>query len=946
VHGSPAASGEDGAARERGPDVVGRDDELARLAAFLDRARLAPAAMRIEGPAGAGKSTLWRAAVDLAVRDGRLLLASRPAGAEVRLAYSAITDLLEPHVDLVLPGLPVPQRRGLERALLIGGEDDAAPDPRAIAAGFLGAVRELARRGPIVVAVDDAQWLDEASAAVIEYTVRRIRDEPVAVLLAWRRASPPPPGGLARRGLAIEIRDAPPEVLQVEPLSLGATQRLLRMHTGVQLGRRMLERIHATSGGNPFYALELARAVAPGGAVAGDAADAALEPIPLGATLGDLLAARLAAFDEPTRLALFVAAAAPGSSVEFIGRVVDAAPEPALRPAVAGAVISVAGDAVEFVHPLLAAASYAAVTPDDRRRWHARIAAMSTDSESIARHVALARPGPDPEVAALLAGAARSARRRGAPTDAADLFEQAISRLTPSAGPAARSERVALIAEAAPLLRVTGRTELAAPLVEWAIDAMPAGPDRTPLLLELAALREGSQHGGAGELDLIDQSIREAGDQPGPAAAGLLAREMWERSMDRAPSALEYARVALQRAEQSGDEALLAEAHVRTADLEVVLGEADDPVRRFAHALELGERHLVDAQNSARSMLAVCLIRAGRVDEARPLLVAELDRSAAEGDEASQAWICLFLAELEWLAGRWEASAAYAAEGLEIARQAGMRMREGALLSLVALVAGSRGDSAAATTAISAALAIDEEIGEVAYANYARQIRGFVELTGGNPRDAADLVATYSDRRLEGSKRLSFAGDTIESLARLGEPETALHLAAELEARGARLRRPTLVAVAARCRALALGGQGSLGDAISAAEEAVAGHAALGLPFEHGRSLLVLGEALRRAKRRGAAREALNDAIAIFDRLGARPWSERAMAERARIGGRTTSSGLSETELRVARLVASGRTNKEVAAELFVSVRAVEANLSRIYAKLGIESRIELARRF
>jgi len=912
----------------------------------MDRTARAPGALRIEGPAGAGKSTLWRAAVDMAGAAGRRILAGRPAGAEVRLAYSAITDLLEPHVDEVLPLLPLPQRRGLERALLIGPDDRTAPDPRAIAAGFLGAVREPARRGPTVIAIDDAQWLDDPSADVIEYAVRRLRDEPVAILVAWRSAQSAPPVQGARPDLRIDVGATEPELLLVQPLSLGATQHLLRTRIGAQFGRRVLQRIHETSGGNPFYALELARAVERAGGDAVDVPEGVLGSVLHGTTLGDLLAARLAAFGESTRLALFVAAAAPESRVEFIGRVLDEEPAAALGPAASGSVVSLDSGIVEFTHPLLAAASYAALPPDERRRWHARIAAISTDSEAIARHVALARPGPDAEVAALLAGAARSARHRGAPTDAADLFAEAITRIPATGGPEERASRVALITEAAPILRLTGRTELAEPLVEWAIDAMPPGPDRTPLLLELASLREGSQHGGSGELDLIGQAIVEAGDDAGRAAAGLLSREMWERSMDRAPSALEYARIALQRAEQAGDEALLAEAHVRTADLEVVLGEADDPIGRFAHALELGERHPVDAQNSARSMLAVCLIRAGRVAEARPFLLTERDRAVAEGDEASQAWLCLFLAELEWLAGHWDGAAAHAEEGLAIARQARMRMREGALLSLVALVAGSRGDVDAASSMVAAAVAITDEIGEVAYGNYARQIGGFVELTRGNHRDARDLVATYSGRRLEGSKRLSFAGDTIESLTRLGDHATAATLADELAARGTQLRRPSLVAVAARCRALALGGLGDLDGAVAAAEEAVAAHAALELPFEHGRSLLVLGEALRRAKRRSAARQALTDAVDIFDRLGARPWSERAAAERARIGGRTAISGLSETELRVARLVASGRSNKEVAAALFVSVRAVEANLSRIYAKLGIESRTELARRF
>ena len=151
--------------------------------------------------------------------------------------------------------------------------------------------------------------------------------------------------------------------------------------------------------------------------------------------------------------------------------------------------------------------------------------------------------------------------------------------------------------------------------------------------------------------------------------------------------------------------------------------------------------------------------------------------------------------------------------------------------------------------------------------------------------------------------------------------------------------------MASRCAALILGARGDLEGAIAAAEEAIAAYEDLRLPFELARARLVLGEVQRRAKQRKAARETLDQAIAGFEALGAHLWVDRARAEQGRIGGRSSIEGLSETELRVAQLVAEGRSNKEVAAVLFVSVRAVEANLSRVYAKLGIESRTELARR-
>jgi DNA-binding NarL/FixJ family response regulator len=241
---------------------------------------------------------------------------------------------------------------------------------------------------------------------------------------------------------------------------------------------------------------------------------------------------------------------------------------------------------------------------------------------------------------------------------------------------------------------------------------------------------------------------------------------------------------------------------------------------------------------------------------------------------------------------------------------------------------------------------VSEEIGELAYANYARQVLGFLELSLGNPGAAREQLGTYSvDRGIEGTKRLSFIGDEIEALALLGELERAAELVEELGRRGERLHRPALSATAARCRALVLGAQGDLEAALRSAEAAVEACTRLGFPFERARSMLVLGEVQRRSKQRRAARETLTLAAEAFEGLGATRWARLAEAERARVGGRSTIDGLSETELRVARLVADGNSNKEVATALFVSVRAVESNLSKVYAKLGIRSRTELARR-
>jgi DNA-binding NarL/FixJ family response regulator len=931
--------------------VVGREAELDAIDAFLADQSALPTALVMDGPAGAGKSTLWQAAVDRAAEAGFTVLACRPASAEAQLSYAALADLLEPNLEGVLATLPAPQRRALEIALLLEDDDGATPDQRAISAGTLNAIRALARDRPVVVAIDDAQWLDPSSADVIAFALRRLRDAAVAVVTAWRVSSPSvaaasPP---ANRNAFDRALGRPAVRIEVGPFSLGALNRLLRTRTALDFNRRTLQRIHETSGGNPFFALELARALGqPQRAAGSRGGPASDEPLPLSADLNALLADRMAGFEPSTRSALLVAAAAAPASVELIERALERPAPALLQPALDARVARIEGDAVEFVHPLFAAAAYAASSPEEVRRWHARIAEVATDPETRARNLAFARSGPDPEAARELAEAARHAVQRGAPRAAADLFTQAVERMPASApGGDGAVERAALVLEAVPIIANAGEPDRARQLVEASIDSIPASPLRSGLLLELATFVDNDVGGYDRVLEVIEQAIVEAEGDAYRMAAALLDREQVERARDRMPEALPIARRALEFANQADNEFLLAHAHVRVADLEVVLGVEGDPIERFRTALELGARVPIVPEHSAKSMLAVCLIRRGRVDEARPLLVAEVARSIAEGDETSESWCCMFLAELEWLAGRWDDAAKAAGQGVDAAEQAGLRFRAGMMTGIVALVEGSRGNLDRARALASHAVRICQEHNEAAYGNYARRIRGFIELSAGDAAAAVeDLDAYRGEHGVEGQKRLSFAGDDIEARVRVGDLDGASNLAAELARRGAELNRPTLTAAAARGQALVLGARGDLDAALAAAREAVEVHAALGLPFEHARSLLVLGEVQRRAKQRKAARETLDQAIAGFEALGAHLWVDRARAEQARIGGRTSIEGLSETELRVAQLVAEGRSNKEVAAALFVSVRAVEANLSRVYAKLGIESRTELARRF
>ena len=238
--------------------IIGREDELDSVRVFFSSVRDGPAALLLEGDAGIGKTTLWAAGVTAAgAEPNRRVLRARPAEAETAMSFAGLSDLLVDVLDAALAELPAPQRHALEVALLLEPGGPRPPDHRAVGAGFLGAVRALACDGPLLVAIDDVQWLDPPSAAAVAFALRRLTDERVDFLLAQRLE----PEALPALGL-----DRPPaelELLRVrlEALSFAALQRLLRGRLGASFTRPALRRIHETSGGNPFFALELGRAL-------------------------------------------------------------------------------------------------------------------------------------------------------------------------------------------------------------------------------------------------------------------------------------------------------------------------------------------------------------------------------------------------------------------------------------------------------------------------------------------------------------------------------------------------------------------------------------------------------------------------------------------------------------------------------------------------------------
>jgi hypothetical protein len=395
--------------------MVGRDAELGRVAAFLDRVDDSRGLL-FEGPAGIGKTTLWAAAVQAARDRSFCVLVSRPSGSEARLSFSALADLLQPVVDEALADLPAPQRRALEVALLIREAGPSPPDPRAVAAALSQALRSLAGSRPVVVALDDIQWLDEPSARAIEFALRRLGELPVVVVAARRTG--------VGTSVPLDLERSFPDLdrVSVGPLSLGALFRLVASRLDAAFPRPILVRLHEVSGGNPFYAMEIARALQRSGQTVTSGGR-----LPVPDNLHDLVRERLHALSSSARHTLLTAALLAQPMLAVMERA-SVSPDrigPDVEEAVAADVVAIDGDDVRFTHPLLAEGVIAAASPGRVREVHLRLAEVVANAEERARHLAAGTKGPSREVAVALDEAAELASARGAPTAAAALLDLA-----------------------------------------------------------------------------------------------------------------------------------------------------------------------------------------------------------------------------------------------------------------------------------------------------------------------------------------------------------------------------------------------------------------------------------------------------------------------------------------------------------------------------------------
>jgi DNA-binding NarL/FixJ family response regulator len=888
-------------------ELIGRQSELDYVERFVEDVRTGTHGLVVLGEPGIGKTALWRHAIARCREAGYHLLITRPSEEEMPLSGCGLVDLLEESA------VDVDRLRAEE-------------DPLECGRTVLEALRRLAASGPTVVAIDDLQWLDSVSARALRYALRRADREPLGVLGTARSAEPDPLG----------IRETLPpgrsKTVELGPLSLGALRRLLS-GTVAAISRPALAQIHSLSAGNPLYALELARAM-PDGRRTTD--------IALPGSLRTALEHRLEAL--PARLdpVLEAVSALGATSVQSLRDLLPESDVDAiLEAAIAEQVLALDEDlSVRFAHPLLGSVVYTSLSPLARRSLHARLAAQATEPDVRARHLALSTDDPDESIASLLERAATRAAGRGA-NDLASEFAGHGRRLTPVADEASVRRRALAEIE---YLAAAGEVRQALSRADRLVRSLAPGPERVEALMQRAELEDDDRDTAEA---LLLGALDEAGTDE--RLRGRVFHRLAQLRRLRAgdlPGAIDAARSSLALAEDCGDPTLELHAAAYLGHLEALGGKPRPDLMDRAVRLE-AELGVQPLSIRPRSLLAMHRLWAGDLPAARALLDAVQAEAARAGNEMKQPQHFYISALVENASGNLELAHTLAARGLEAALDAENTYAERELLYPLARAEAwlGREQEARAT-----ALRLCEEAsthGVKPLLIRAASVLGLLALSLDDLDSACDELGRAADLL----ERMGFANpgafrvlpDAIEALARSEELSAAEALHERLESEAAAAGPWSHAAVERARGALLL----ARGDAERAAD-VLDGAAACFQSLEHGpdtaRALLLRAQALLREGRRSLAAEVAAAAHARFAAMGATLWEARALELLERLQPGRAAGRLTAAETRVAALVAEGMKNREIGQALFMSVATVEAHLTRIYRKLDIRSRTELAR--
>lgn len=906
--------------------LLGREAERTRLDALLDAARKGNSgALVIRGEPGIGKSALLRYAVDRGSVLGLTVLTARGLESESEIPFAGLGDLTRP-IRKAIDRIPEAQQSALVGALALG---PAVPVDRfAICAATFSLLAAAAEDRPLLAVVDDIQWLDSSSVEALLFAVRRLGVEGVAILLAMREGE----------GHGVQVEELP--VLRLQGLDEASSVRLLGQ-AQYRIAGSVAVQLYRAVHGNPLALMEVPPLLS-------EAERSGLEPLPeplpAGARLEQAFLRRLHMLPEVSQRALLVSAASESGDMATIQRALTqlSIPAEALGPAESAGLIAIDGVALRFRHPLIRSTVYQAADPVARRNAHHALAEALNAEEVADRrawHLAAAATGPDERIASALELAASRSTARSGYVSAGRALARSAS-LSPLA-----ADRARRLMGAANAYQLSGHAAEALALLDEAGALQPEDRIRSAIEQLRAEIEAWTGHPWAAHERMMREAARYEEREPLTAAAMLAMAAVPCVMGAQIAKALETSRRARALCDRvGGPEPLLVIGLL--AESLMLAGRALEAVPLLEDSLQrLGDEGTTFVRESQYIYLTLSGLE--RYEEARRILSAAL--SAARG--ASALGVLPFglgmLSEIEFKSGNLTAAYANASESARLAEETGQgssRSFSVVTLARVEAVLG-RDDDCRKHLALATALAREYDVGSIFH--YVSSALGLLELGRGRPTEAiAPLEECGRLARTNGLREpniIQWRPDYVESLARVGRLEEAWKTLADFDEEAERTGRVWALATAARCR-----GYLSDDEFERHFERALEFHGRVPSPFEIARTRLCYGEVLRRHRRRVEAREHLAAALETFESIGAEPWADRARTELSATGEkarkRDVASNLTLTpqELQIALAVADGATNREAAAQLFLSPKTVEAHLSSAYRKLGVRSRTEL----
>jgi DNA-binding CsgD family transcriptional regulator len=919
--------------------LVGREAECARLDGLLADATMGRSGVLVlVGEPGIGKTALLDYARSRA--GATKVVAFTAAQSEADLAYAGLHALLSPLLHLMdrLPGVQA-ESLGAVLGLRASPEGQPQSGPRLLPAfaGVLGLLAESAEEEPLLVIVDDAHWLDSGSVAGLSFAARRLKAERVAILLAERTGTGSP---FVAQGFG---------TMHVGGLDADGSRSLIEGECGRVVSPRVSARLAELCAGNPLALLEVARSLTDPQL---SGAEPLPDPLPVPADVAEVFLPAIRRLPPVTQRLLLLAAVGEGlplAEISAAAKGLGRNSEEILLPAEQAQLVTVDGGKIVFRHPLVRASVLSAATSVERRAAHralAEVLVSPADEDSRAWQLASATQGPCEKVAALLEKAAERARGRGGYGAEAAALERS-AELSEDDGERARRLHAACRAA-----YWAGDTQRAVKLGERALQLAKDRLLRVDVVHQLAVIAgfDATLQASAPSSSALERMAAEVEPLDGERAIALLGVVL-QRHLEslRAKEAHKVAARRLAIAERVGSCERLLRSQQDFALTSCLCGQTAAAARLLDELA--AERARRAPLPPFASQVATVLLYMERYDELRDLLAASLGQARAEGNLLRVCFDLTNLALFELRLGHLSAASRAASEGLLLARAQGSHYFEACNLATLAGIGARRGpaescrEQATEAAKLAASVNADEAVVQ------SHSARGLLALGMGK----LDEALRELERAAEGEPPSlvepgvhMFAHDLVEVKSRLGWAGEAVCRLARLEEVAEATGRRWAKAAASRCRALLAEGDGFQ----AGFEEALARFEAEPLLFEQARTRLYYGERLRRAQQKVAARRRLREAVEQFDAIGAHLWADRARAE-LRAAGETVAErapeameALTAQELQIARLVAEGKSNREVSEAVFLSPKTVDYHLAHVYRKLGLHSRRELIRLF